>query len=324
MIVAAAFGFALVVYLIIDSGAGEVARAMLVVGWGLLPITFFHFVPLFFSALSWRELLPVSSRPNVIGISWIRWIRESINALLPVAGVGGDIASARLAHLRGVPGSQAAASMVVDTTVGVLTQLVFVIAGATLLAIRSTEHATLRVVWAELIGICVFIVAVGTFVLFQHRSMFGRFVKLARGLLPEKWLSGVAGNASAIDDAVIAAYRRGPAFWRANAWRLVGWAAGTGEVWLVMQFLGQPLGVVDAFILESLTSGVRAAAFMVPGALGALEGGFVLFGALLGLPAETALTISLSKRVRELALGLPGLLVWYWVEAHYLVRRDAK
>jgi uncharacterized membrane protein YbhN (UPF0104 family) len=89
-----------------------------------------------------------------------------------------------------------------------------------------------------------------------------------------------------------------------------------------MQFLGQPLGVVDAFILESLTSGVRAAAFMVPGALGALEGSFVLFGAVLGLPAETALAISLSKRVREVILGLPGLFVWHWVEGHYLLRRS--
>jgi putative membrane protein len=322
MIIAAAFGLALVVYLIVDSGAGEVARAMLVVGWGLIPIILFHFVPLFFSALSWRELLPLSSRPDIISITWIRWIRESINALLPVASVGGDIASARLAHLRGVPGAQAAASMVVDTTVGVVTQLVFVMVGATLLAIRSTEHAALRVVWAELIGICVFFVAVVAFVLFQHRSMFGRFVKLARGLLPEKWLSNFAGGASAIDDAVMAAYRSGSAFWRANLLRLVGWAAGAGEIWLVMQFLGQPLGVIDTFILESLTSGVRAAAFMVPGALGALEGSFVLFGALLGLPAETALAISLSKRVRELALGLPGLFAWYWVEAHYLVRRN--
>ena len=90
-----------------------------------------------------------------------------------------------------------------------------------------------------------------------------------------------------------------------------------------MQALGQPLGVIDAFILESLSSGVRAAAFMVPGALGALEGGFVVFGALFGLPAETALAISLSKRVRELILGLPGLFVWHWVEAHYhLLRRS--
>jgi uncharacterized membrane protein YbhN (UPF0104 family) len=120
----------------------------------------------------------------------------------------------------------------------------------------------------------------------------------------------------------VAIYRSGFAFLRANLWRLVGWAVGTGEIWLVLHALGQPLGVIDAFILESLGSGVRAAAFMVPGALGVLEGGFVVFGALFGLPAETALAISLSKRVRELILGLPGLFVWHWVEAHYLLRRS--
>jgi len=58
----------------------------------------------------------------------------------------------------------------------------------------------------------------------------------------------------------------------------------------------------------------------VPGALGILEGSSIVFGALFGLPAQTALTISLAKRVRELALGLPGLTVWQWVEGHRLLR----
>jgi hypothetical protein len=26
--------------------------------------------------------------------------------------------------------------------------------------------------------------------------------------------------------------------------------------------------------------------------------------------------------VRELALGLPGLLVWHWIEGHHLLRRS--
>jgi uncharacterized membrane protein YbhN (UPF0104 family) len=60
---------------------------------------------------------------------------------------------------------------------------------------------------------------------------------------------------------------------------------------------------------------------MIPGALGALEASFVLFGALFGMPAETALAMSLSKRVRELALGLPGLFVWHWIEGHNFLRR---
>ena len=320
LIVAGFLGLALAAYLIVHSGAGQVANAMLVIGWWLLPITAYHIVPMFFSALSWRELLPAVSRPDLFSITWIRWLRESINSLLPVANIGGDIASARLAHLRGVPGAQAAASMVVDTTVGAVTQLIFVLAGVALLAMQPTEHTVLSMVSGVLVGVGALAVAIVTFVLVQHKNMFARFAKLTRGLLPVMWFSHLAGSASAMDDAVVLAYRSGLAFWRANLLRLVGWISGAGEIWLVTHCLGQPLSATDAFILESLSSGVRAVVFMVPAALGIQEGGLVLFGALFGLPAEIGLAISLSKRVRELALGLPGLLCWYWVEGHYLLR----
>jgi hypothetical protein len=58
LIIAALCGLLLVVYLIIKSGAADLAHAMLVTGWWLIPITLFHLVPLVFGALSWRELLP--------------------------------------------------------------------------------------------------------------------------------------------------------------------------------------------------------------------------------------------------------------------------
>src|SRR6202035_2075295 len=141
-----------------------------------------------------------------------------------------------------------------------------------------------------------------------------------RALLPRTRLADFAGSASAIDHAVVAIYTERSRLCRAGLLRLVGWAVGAGEIWLVLQFSYRPLGVVDAFILESLGAGVRAAAFMVPGALGILEGSSIVFGALFGLPAETALTIALARRVRELALGLPGLLAWHWVEGHRLLR----
>ena len=321
LIIAAFCGCLLIVYLIIESGAADVARAMLVIGWWLIPITLFHLVPVSFSALSWRELLPVSSRPNIINIICMRWIRNSINSLLPAAGIGGDVASARLVRLRGVPGAQAAAGMVVDVTAGVATQLIFVLSGLGLLLMRSTEHGVVLLAWGVLICTGMLFAAVAAFFIFQHRGLFFASAKLTRRLLPEQWLSGWIAGASAIDDAVVATYRTGGPILRANILQLMAWAASAGEIWLVMQALGQPLGVVDAFILESLGSGVRAAAFMVPGALGALEAGLVLFGALFGLSAETALAISLSKRVRELALGVPGLFVWHWMEGHHLLER---
>ena len=168
----------------------------------------------------------------------------------------------------------------------------------------------------------VFFAAIAAFIMCQRRGLFGVSAKLTRRLLPQQWVSVVAAGASAIDDAVVAAYRAGSVILGASVLRLIAWAVEAGEIWLVMQALEQPIGIVDALILESLSSGVRAAAFMLPGGLGALEGGFVLLGALFGLPADTALAISLSKRVRELALGVPGLLVWHWIEGHYLLRRS--
>jgi putative membrane protein len=287
---------------------------MLVLGWWLLPITLFHLVPLYFDAVSWRELFPTSKRPGVLDFVWMRWIRESISSLLPVAGVGGDFAGARLAHQRGVPGAQAAASMVVDITVGAATQVVFVIAGVILLATGISGHATAATAWALLISVALFAAAIGAFVLIQHNSMFGLLVGVARRLAPKNWLSGFAGRAEATDDAVVATYRRGFALSRSSLLRLVGLAVGAGEIWLTTLVLNKPLSLVNSFVLESLGSGVRAAAFMLPGGLGAQEGGLVLFGALFGLPADLALAVALTKRVRELALGIPGLAVWQWIE----------
>jgi putative membrane protein len=298
---------------------------MLVLGWWLLPITLFHLAPLYFDAVSWRQLFPALKRPGVLSFLWMRWIRESVSTLLPVASIGGDVVGARLAHQRGVPGAQATASMVVDITVGAATQAVFVVAGVVLLAAGARAHAAGAMAWGLLIGVALFAAGISVFILIQHNSMFGVLVEWAHRLAPKNWLSGFAGRADAIDDAVVATYRRRLALSYSSLLRLIGWVTGVGEIWLAMWVFGKPLSLIDSFILESLSAGVRGAAFMVPGALGAQEGGLVLFGALLGVPADLALALSLAKRVRELALGLPGLAAWQWVEGRRLLsRREGK
>ncbi|MBV8796796.1 MAG: flippase-like domain-containing protein [Hyphomicrobiales bacterium] len=322
LVFAALLGFLLVVFLVVHSGAADVASAMLALGWWLIPITLFHIIPLYFDAVSWRELFPPANRPRQSSFLWMRWIRESVSTLLPVAGVGGDVVGARLAHQRGVSGAQATASMVVDVTVGAATQMVFVLAGVALLTTVGA-HATAATAWALLAGVVAFAAAIGIFIRIQHMSMFGMLIGWAHRLAPASWMSGFAGRAEAIDEAVVTTYGRRAALSSSSLLRLIGWVTGVGEVWLTMWALGKPLSLTDSFILESLSAGVRGAAFMVPGALGAQEGGLVLFGALVGIPADLALAISLAKRVRELALGLPGLGAWQWVEGRRLLARRA-
>ena len=76
-------------------------------------------------------------------------------------------------------------------------------------------------------------------------------------------------------------------------------------------------------ILECVGQGIQTALCLVPGALGVREGGYVAVGGLLGIPGEAAFALALIRRVRELALGLPGLFAWQLVEGGRLLRRHA-
>ena len=123
---------------------------------------------------------------------------------------------------------------------------------------------------------------------------------------------------------IIDIYRKRRAFIAASAWRLLGWVLGTCEVWLILYFLQHPVNLFEAFMLESMGQALRKAVFIVPGALGVQEGGFVLLGAAVGLNPETKLALSLVKRVRELLLGLPTILVWQMMEGRHLLLQKNK
>ena len=101
---------------------------------------------------------------------------------------------------------------------------------------------------------------------------------------------------------------------RSVTWHLGGWFVGAIEVWVVLNFMGYPIDYGDAVIIESLMHAVRGAAFAVPGALGAQEGGLIVLCAIFGVPPEAALALSLVKRIPDLVIGVPGLLAWQAME----------
>ena len=49
----------------------------------------------------------------------------------------------------------------------------------------------------------------------------------------------------------------------------------------------------------------------------------MVVGGLLGIPGEKALALALIRRVRELTLGVPGLIVWQVIEGSRAWKRSA-
>jgi len=121
---------------------------------------------------------------------------------------------------------------------------------------------------------------------------------------------GPQAGADRVDRAVRTLYADPGRLAASLVLRLLSRVAMAGEVWLILWFMGHPVGLAEAMVLEFLGQTLRAASFFVPGAYGVQEGGYVLLGAAIGLPPSVALAVSLAKRGRELLVGLPALVVW--------------
>src|SRR5438477_3993892 len=135
-------GAALFTILLVRQGVVAVGAAVATAGWAVAAIAAFHFVPILLDALAWQVLFPKAVRPRWQSLLWMRWIGEAISNLVPSAAVGGDIVRARLAAIHGAPMATAAASVIVDITLGIFTQVAFTLLGLALL-VSATGHGSL-------------------------------------------------------------------------------------------------------------------------------------------------------------------------------------
>lgn len=300
-----ACGLAALGALVAGGGVHAIGAALARGGFRLLAVPAFMLLPLAADAKGWQVLVP--DPPALRHFAYARWVGESVNSLLPVAQVGGLVVKAYLLARREVAPGLAGASVLVAVTLAVASLIVFIVAG---LALMLSHDPHSRILLPLAVGVAVFTVPVYVFYRLQRRGRLPLPGWLRQRLARYARLIGQEGSGDDLGRSLQRIYGAG---WRLR-WsfllQLGGWLMGAGEVWLIAHLLGVPLSAVDALILESLIQAVRNVAFFVPGALGLQEGAFVLLGAAFGLSPAMSLSISLVKRFRELALGIPGLLVW--------------
>ena len=310
--VCAGFSLGLLLFLVLlaRQGLGEIAAAIAVAGWQVFVVAVFHLLPMLVNTLGWQALFSANARPLFARLLYSRWIGEAVNALLPVAQIGGEAVKAQLVTGEQCGGDMASASIFADLTVGLFAQTVFTFIGLILLAAYFGDDGHAGMLFASA---AIALLLFGGFYVVQRLGALSKIAEMLEGLFKggDAW-GRLRGGAQKTDMALNAIYRRHAAVLSSGMWRMLGWLAGVGEVWLALYFMQQQVDFSQAFVLESLGQAVRAAAFFVPGALGVQEGGFVLLGAMLGISPEAALALSLIKRVRELTLGLPALFIWRW------------
>jgi putative membrane protein len=241
----------------------------------------------------------------------LRWVREAVNNLLPLAQVGGEVVAWRLLRLRGAKSANAIAGTVADLTLEMATQILFTLMGVVLLLLSVGDGGMATGVVAGLL------VAGALMAGFFAAVRLGLAETIERGLLRVgRWMGwSTATHVEGLNLALMSCYRHPGRVARSALWHMLSWLLGGVEVCVALHFLGSDVSIRTGLVVESLGQAAKALGFAVPGALGVQEGGYIIVCAAFGLSAELAIALSLLKRLREAVLGIPALVVWQHCEA---------
>ncbi len=299
-----AFGLGLLALLLSTQDLSTIWLTLGELGFWLAATVVIFAAFLLVASFAWRPLLP-----DGLQLSWFRlwewrWLANSINNLLPVAQVGGDVWRCRLAMQAGTRPAPAIASVIADVTLGTLGQAIFSLCGAVLLMTLPGQG---NIAMLLLVVMLAFSLALAIFVYLQYSGKLGKSLKRMIRKFRQSGDTAESVTASAVEVELKSIYDRPGAVAKSIGWRLAALVVSVGEVWLLLWVFGVPQSFAMALLLESLTLGLRRAAFIIPGGFGIQEGGFMLLGASLGLSQEVGLSISLAKRAREFLVGLPAI-----------------
>jgi len=254
-------------------------------------------------------LMPRRSRPSLPGMVFQVWVRESVNNLLPVGRVGGELVCYRLMRRQGLRAAPVAGGLIADVALSLVSQLLFALLGLALLGMGGAVLG-----WGALMaGLLGGFVLAGATIMVLRASLLGRVIGAINAVAQDR-LAGMAEGARRLDIYLRRLWRRPRAPLLCTGWQFAAWLAGALEIWVACRVLGVEVSLADAVMIEALIQALASAAFIVPGALGVQEAGFVGLAVLAGLEPSMGAALAVTRRLRDVVLYLPGLLAWSWAE----------
>jgi putative membrane protein len=275
-------------------------------------------------AKGWACAVPSTAKiPHIPLWRWslARLGGEAINNLTPTANLGGEPVKVYLLRAHGLTTEVGFASVVAAKTALTVSQIIFILLGVPFALYR---FGWIQQVWWILASLVVLAYGfVLVLIRWQRRGLMAMAVRGLCRLLPcWHWLERWEERAQRIDTYLLHFYDGDPHLFVASTlYHLVGWLFGAIEMWFFLYFMGVPVSLSDALIIETMVQPFTAAALIIPGALGVQEAGGVFLCRWIGLDAGAGLALMGLKRAREAIYNLVGLFVLARVSGTLLPRK---
>ncbi len=286
-------------------------------GWGALAVLAVCLLSFLADTWSWQLILGNGRR----GGRWfyhlwkVRMVGAAASRITPFVGMAGEPVKAVLLNRHyGFGYSEAASSLIAAKTINLLALVAFLVLG--LVAATGATWLPPEFRMTAWTGFAVLATGIAVVFLLQVGRATSRVGSAMLHRIRGSWAGQSLHAIAGVENRLIEIYRLGPH-------RLAGsglatfanWMLGAAELWLIMYFLGNPIGVVDALAIEAGVELVRAATFFIPASIGAQEGAIVLLISALTGQAPLGLAVALIRRLREAVWVLwGGAIAWLGFE----------
>ncbi|MGJ3648368.1 lysylphosphatidylglycerol synthase domain-containing protein [Sphingomonas sp. GlSt437] len=311
-----AIGLAVALWFIGRTGFAEVAQGVASIGVaGFAVMIGFTAACLVILGGAWLAVAPGVPRQKLASFAWARAAREGATDVLPFSQFGGLVIGARAAISGGIRDSLVYASLIADQTTELAAQLAFTLFGVAMLSVALASGGHGPSMLPMVLGGTAVLAAIMAGFAFAQRPV----LKMAQGLAG-RLLPGSIATMAALRDELDAIYARPARVIIAFLLHLIAWVLSAFGAWVALAIMGHRLPVTSVLTIESLIFTLRTVAFAIPGGVGVQEAAYALLGPLFGLSPAAGLALSLVKRARDIAVGVPVVVAWQVSEARGLGR----
>lgn len=299
-------GLGIAAWVLASLGLGSIVAAMERIGpWGFALLCLWSVGVLSILGLALWVVAPGEPARKIGHFIWSRATREGATDVLPFSQLGGLLVGARTLEQGGVARPVVHAALIADLTTELASQLLFTLFGVAMLATTLVDQNAAAAVRPTILvgaGLCIAMMA--GFAIFQRPAL------ALAGRLGERLLPGAGAAAGLVRARLDAIYRSRLRVAAGFLLNLLAWIVAGAGAWVALRIMGIAISLWAVLVIESLIFALRSAAFILPGAIGVQEAAYLLLAPLFGLDPASAVALSLLKRGRDLALGIPFLAVW--------------
>lgn len=304
-----ALGLGVASWLVLKAGPGAIGAMFAAISWKvLIAVTLLQLASIYLCAVAWWA---IGMNGRLSEYAAARWIRDGFSSVLGfIPGIGIVLGIRALTRITGVPAAAASASTIVDAVIEGFSLAAYTAIG--IVCLLQVAAAQFALQWV-LLGLATAAPMLLLFILTRHPAT----LRLGERLLHRagKGAHSPDRGRPAMTDAINGHYARRGRLATGLTMHLAAWATGAVQVWVASQLLPHSLSFGGSLSLEALAFAGRSVFFWLPLGIGIQEGGFVVIGAMLGLPMTQAVALSLVLRARDIILGVPAVCGWLFREA---------